>query len=50
MARMMGRMELPSSLRAYSTRGGTSGYTVRVTMPSSSMERRLSVRAFWLIP
>ena len=47
---MMGRMDSPSSERAYSTRGGTSGNTVRVIMPSSSIERRLSVRTFWLIP
>ena len=43
-------MDSPSGLREYSTRGGTSGYTVRVTRPSSSMERRLSVSTFWLMP
>jgi len=37
---MIGRMDSPSSLNAYSTRGGTSGYTVRVMMPSASMERK----------
>ena len=47
---MMGRMDSPSGLREYSTRGGTSGYTLRVTRPSSSIERRLSVSTFWLIP
>ena len=41
---IIGRMDSPSSLNAYSTRGGTSGYTVRVMMPSASMERKLSVR------
>lgn len=46
----MGRMDSPSGLREYSTRGGTSGYTLRVTRPSSSIERRLSVSTFWLIP
>ena len=47
---MIGRIDSPSSERAYSTRGGTSGNTVRVIIPSSSIERRLSVRTFWLIP
>ena len=47
---MMGRMDSPSSLREYSTLGGTSAYTVLVIIPSSSMERRLSVKTFWLIP
>ena len=37
---MIGRMDSPSSLNAYSTRGGTSGYTVRVMMPSASVERK----------
>ena len=46
----IGFRDCPSSLSAYSTRGGTSGYTVRVISPSSSMERRLSVRTFWLMP
>ncbi len=43
---MIGRMDSPSSLNAYSTRGGTSRYTVRVMMPSASMERKLSVSTF----
>ena len=43
---MIGLMDSPSSLNAYSTRGGTSGYTVRVMMPSASMERKLSVSTF----
>ncbi len=41
-------MEFPSSESEYSTLGGTSGYTVRITIPSLSMERRLSVNTFWL--
>ena len=40
----------PSGERAYSTRGGFSRYTVRVTIPSFSMDRRLSVSTFWLSP
>ncbi len=47
---MIGRMDSPSSDKAYSTRGGTSGKTVRVIIPSASIERRLSVRTFWLMP
>ena len=47
---VMGRMESPSSLSAYSTRDGTSGKTVRVMIPSASNARRLSVRTLWLIP
>ena len=47
---MMGRMDSPSFDKAYSTRGGTSGKTVRVMMPSASIERRLSVSTFWLMP
>ena len=47
---MIGRMDSPKSLKAYSTRGGTSGNTVLVMMPSSSMDLRLSVSTFWLIP
>lgn len=46
----MGRMDSPRGERAYSTLGGTSAYTVLVMMPSVSMERRLSVRTFWLMP
>ena len=41
-------MEFPSSESEYSTLGGTSGYTVRITIPSLSMERRLSVNTFLL--
>lgn len=40
----------PTSVSAYSTRGGTSGYTVRVSSPDSSIERRLDVSTFWLTP
>ena len=35
---------------AHSVRGGTSGKTVRVMMPSFSMARRLSVSTFSLMP
>lgn len=35
----MGRRVSPSSLKAYSTRGGTSGYTVRIMMLSDSKEQ-----------
>ena len=40
----------PNSLKAYSTLGGTSGYTVHMMIPSDSRDRRLSVNTFWLIP
>ena len=46
----MGRMDSPNSDKAYSTLGGTSGYTVRVMIPSASIERKLSVNTFWLMP
>lgn len=42
-------MDSPNSESAYSTRGDTSGYTVRVMMPTASIERRLSVKTFWMI-
>ena len=35
--------ERPSSVRAYSTLGGTVGYTVRVTRPSRSSARSVRV-------
>lgn len=47
---MIGRMDSPSSDNAYTTFGGTSGKTVRVMIPSVSIERKLSVNTFWLIP
>ena len=37
-------MDSPNSESEYSTRGDTSGYTVRVMMPTASIERRLSVK------
>lgn len=43
---IIGRIDSPSSLNAYSTLGGTSAYTVLVMIPSSSIERRLSVKTF----
>lgn len=46
----IGLRDLPKSLSAYSTRGGTSRYTVRVMIPSSSIDLRLSVSTFWLMP
>jgi len=49
-ASSMGRIVSPSSLREYSTLGGTSAYTVRIIIPSDSIERRFSVSTFWLIP
>ena len=42
-------MDSPNSESAYSTRGDTSGYTMRVMMPTASIERRLSVKTFWMI-
>ncbi len=38
-----GRSPFPDSVRQYSTRGGTSGYTFRVTKPSASSERSVTV-------
>ena len=46
MTLMMGRIDSPNSLNAYSTLGGTSANTVRVMIPSSSILRRLSVSTF----
>src|SRR5574344_2426743 len=37
---MCGNSERDSSVRLYSTRGGTSAYTVRLTKPSASSPRR----------
>ena len=47
---IIGRMDFPSSLKAYSTLGGTSLYTVRITIPSFSTARKLSVNPFRLMP
>ena len=47
---MIGRIVSPSSEREYSTRGGTSGYTVRLIRSSASIDLRLSVSTFWLMP
>ena len=41
---MIGTSARPFSVSAYSTRGGTSGYVWRATMPSSSSARRRSER------
>ena len=43
---MCGRREWVRGVSAYSTLGGTSGYTVRVTYPSSSSVRRVTVSIF----
>lgn len=43
----MGRKLCPSSVRLYSTRGGTSGNTRRTIRPCFSMSRRLLVSTFW---
>src|SRR3954454_15190652 len=47
---MIGSSASPFSVRAYSTRGGTSAYVVRRTIPSSSSARRRSDRVRGLIP
>ena len=49
-ALIIGRIDSPSLEREYSTLGGTSANTVRITIPSLSIERRLSVNTFWLMP
>ena len=36
----------PVSVKVYSTRGGTSGYTFRVSSPLSSIARKLAVNTF----
>lgn len=41
-----GRSDSALAVSAYSTRGGTSGYTVRVTYPSSSSVRSVTVSIF----
>lgn len=40
----------PAGVSSYSTRGGTSAKTVRVTRPSRSRPRRVCVSIFWEIP
>ena len=45
-ARKTGVSPRPRSVRRYSTRGGTSGYTVRATIPSRSSSRRCCVSIF----
>lgn len=40
----------PSSVRVYSTFGGTSGNTSLETSPFSSISRRFAVRTFWDMP
>src|SRR5699024_10872649 len=46
MASRIGFRLFPSSVRLYSTRGGTSAYTLRFTSPFSSMSRSCAVRTF----
>jgi len=41
---------LPSGVSSYSTRGGTSAYTWRVSMPSRSRLRTVAVSILWDIP
>lgn len=36
----------PVSVKVYSTRGGTSGYTFRVSKPLASIERKFAVKTF----
>lgn len=45
-ASIWGSRECVHGVNAYSTRGGTSGYTVRVTYPSSSSVRKVTVSIF----
>ena len=47
MASRMGFRLLPRSVRLYSTRGGTSAYTFRLTSPFASMSRSWAVSTFW---
>jgi len=46
----MPRSVVASGVRAYSTRGGTSGYIARDTSPSRSRLRSVTVSIRWLIP
>ena len=39
-----------SGVSVYSTRGGTTAYTLRVTRPPRSMRRKVCVSIFWEIP
>src|SRR6204780_1404428 len=50
MSSISGNSAWPLSVRAYSTRGGTSGKVWRSTIPSSSSARRRSDRVRGLIP
>ena len=45
-ASRMGRRLCPSSVREYSTLGGTSAYTFRFTRPLSSIDRSCAVSTF----
>jgi hypothetical protein len=47
---MIGISRSPASVRAYSTRGGTSGWTVRLITPASSRARNSRVSICWEIP
>ena len=42
-----GMNDMALSVSEYSTRGGTSAYTLRATKPSRSSERRVDVSTFW---
>lgn len=46
----MGKALRPSSVKLYSTRGGTSGYTVLDISPSFSNSLSCCVSIFWLTP
>lgn len=46
MASKIGFRLYPVYVKVYSTRGGTSGYTFRVSNPLASMERKFAVRTF----
>src|ERR1700754_3839671 len=50
MSSINGASASPLPVRAYSTRGGTSGYVCRSTIPSSSSARSRSDRVRGLIP
>ena len=47
MASRIGFRLLPKSVSEYSTLGGTSAYTLRLTRPFSSISRSWAVNTFW---
>lgn len=47
MASKIGFRLYPVCVKVYSTRGGTSGYTFRVSNPLSSIDRKFAVNTFW---